>query len=137
MSETKTVKNTSPSRHASQKTLSVSEPGVVLPLPTAPIIHTHIDRPMDSTFNSEFDSRLLGTDMVSYDERCDAIPNKSVLKSHPTRFTPNSGCNLRRLENYAICQTQLRNEPAKVLFISLPGFGTEHGEDTVVAFCAT
>ena len=126
MSEPKQEK-TLPASHAPQKTLPVSDPGAVLPLPTAPIVHTPIDRPVNSTFNSEFDLRLLGTDMVSYDERCDAILSKSALKSHLTRFTPNSGCNLRRLENYAICQTQLRNEPAKVLFMSLPGFGTEHG----------
>ena len=53
----------------------MSEPGAILPLPIAPIVHTPIDRPMNSTFNSEFDLRLLGTDMVSYD---DAVMPSSV-----------------------------------------------------------
>jgi len=115
------------SSDASQKTLLVSEPGAVVSFPAAPTVNTPMDCVVNSTLNSEFDLRFLGTDMVSPDERCDAILNKSKLKFHPNRFTPNSGCNLRRLENYAICQTQLRNEPAKVLFISLPGVGTENG----------
>ena len=65
--------------------------------------------------------------MVASDERCNTILSQNTMDFHPTRFTPNSGCKLRKLENDAICQTQLRNEPANVLFISLPGFGTESG----------
>ena len=126
-----------PSSYASQKTLSVSESGVVLPLPTAPILHTPIDRPMNSTFNSEFDLRLLGTDLVSYDERCDAILNQSLLKSHPTRFTPNSdvisgGWRITP----SVKHNCVMNPPTFCLF-PCPALGPSTGEDTVVAFCAT
>ena len=69
--------------HVSQKTFSVIDPSAVLPLPVAPIVHTPIEQPMISTFNSEIDLRFLGTDMVSYYERCDAILGKMLFEISP------------------------------------------------------
>ena len=74
-----------------------------------------------------FHMRCIGTDMLESDEGLDRILSDSPITIHPTRITPNAGFDLSKLTVYAHCQNLIRTEPTRILFVSLPGFGTDKG----------
>ena len=65
--------------------------------------------------------------MVESDARLDELLQNSSLRAHPTRCTPREGFSLGKLASYAICQELIRNQPTRILFVSLPGHGTATG----------
>ena len=81
------------------------------------------------TINTDntFQVRFLGSHMVESDARLDELLQNSSLRAHPTRCTPREGFNLGKLASYAICQELIRNQPTRILFVSLPGHGTATG----------
>ena len=75
-----------------------------------------------------FDIHILGTDMVGKDDALDEVIKHFHLRAHPSRFTPCAGYNLGKLSTFAHCRATFDRQPSKVLFVSLPGFGTEAGD---------
>ena len=64
---------------------------------------------------------------MSEDDRLDEMLSNSAIHVYPERLTPSTGVNLGKLVTFANCRTSIRAEPSKVLFVSLPAFGTAQG----------
>ena len=81
----------------------------------------------NNTHTCTYHLRLLGSDLMSEDDRLDEMLSNSAIHVHPERLTPSNGVNLNQLVTFANCRTSIRAEPSKVLFVSLPDFGTAQG----------
>ena len=95
---------------------------------------THIvkQKPVTSSVETSSNSvqyhlRFLGSDLVSPEPNFDKAILDSGLRIDPERFTPQCKCNIDRIVDFDACRKHMLHNSGRVLFVSLPGFGTSAG----------
>ena len=61
----------------------------------------------NNTHSCTYHLRLLGSDLMSEDDRLDEMLSNSAIHVHPERLTPSNGVNLGKLVTFASCRTYL------------------------------